>query len=59
MLTLFDGGKHVFLTFPINYKGVMVVIKNMLDLASQNCRVFYLTEETTKLLMKKHSKKNT
>jgi len=43
-------------TFSLERDGVIIVFKNVPALVCQNCGDFYLTEETTKLLLEKASK---
>lgn len=52
------NGKAVqgFVTFTLERNGVIVVFKNVPALVCQNCGDFYLTEETTELLLEKASK---
>ncbi len=44
------------LLFHWNVKGVIIVFKNVPALVCQNCGDFYLTEETTTLLLEKAAK---
>ncbi|MBI9037787.1 MAG: type II toxin-antitoxin system MqsA family antitoxin [Bacteroidales bacterium] len=48
--------KQGFVTFTLERKNVIVVFKNVPALVCENCGDFYLTEETTKLLLEKASK---
>lgn len=42
-----------FTTFTLERNGVIIVFKNVPALVCQNCGDFYLTEETSKLLLEK------
>jgi len=45
-----------FVTFTLERNGVIIVFKNVPALVCQNCSDFYLTEETTNLLLKRAAK---
>jgi YgiT-type zinc finger domain-containing protein len=44
------------ITFTLEKSGVIVVFKNVPALVCENCGDFYLTKETTQLLLEKASK---
>jgi YgiT-type zinc finger domain-containing protein len=48
--------KQDFVTFTLERNGVIVVFKNVPATVCENCGNFYLTSETTKLLLDKASK---
>jgi YgiT-type zinc finger domain-containing protein len=43
-------------TYTLEREGVIIVFKNVPALVCQNCGDYYLTEETTKLLLEKATK---
>jgi YgiT-type zinc finger domain-containing protein len=43
-------------TFSLERKGVIIVFKNVPALVCQNCGDFYLTEETTTMLLERANK---
>ncbi|PIX32581.1 MAG: hypothetical protein COZ59_13245, partial [Bacteroidetes bacterium CG_4_8_14_3_um_filter_31_14] len=45
-----------FVTFTLERNGVIIVFKNVPALVCQNCGDFYLTEETTNLLLERAAK---
>lgn len=45
-----------FVTFTLERENVIVVFKNVPALVCENCGDFYLTEETTKMLLDKATK---
>ena len=45
-----------FVTFSLERDGVIIVFKNVPAMICQNCGDFYLTEETTALLLHKAAK---
>lgn len=45
--------KQDFVTFTLERRGVIVVFKNVPALVCTNCGDFYLTSETTKMLLEK------
>ncbi|MHC1776473.1 MAG: type II toxin-antitoxin system MqsA family antitoxin [Lentimicrobium sp.] len=45
-----------FVTFSMEREGVIIVFKNVPALVCQNCGDYYLTEETTTLLLEKANK---
>ena len=48
--------KQGFVTFTLERRNVIVVFKNVPALVCENCGDFYLTAETTKLLLNKAAK---
>ena len=48
--------KDGLVTFTIEREGVIIIFKNVPALVCQNCGDFYLTEETTSLLLDKAAK---
>ena len=48
--------KQGFVTFTLERRYVIVVFKNVPALVCENCGDFYLTAETTKLLLNKTAK---
>jgi YgiT-type zinc finger domain-containing protein len=52
------NGKTVqgFVTFSLEREGVIIVFKNVPALVCENCGDFYLTEETTDLLLRRAAK---
>ena len=48
--------KQGFVVFTLERENVIVVFKNVPALVCENCGDFYLTEETTKLLLDKATK---
>ncbi len=48
--------KNGLVTFTLDRENVIVVFKNVPALVCENCGDFYLTEETTKMLLQKASK---
>ena len=48
--------KEGFVTFTLERNGVIIVFKNVLALVCENCGDFYLSDETTKLLLEKATK---
>ncbi len=45
--------KQGFVTFTLERKNVIIVFKNVPAMVCENCGDFYLTSETTKLLLEK------
>ncbi|MEI6062267.1 MAG: type II toxin-antitoxin system MqsA family antitoxin [Bacteroidota bacterium] len=45
-----------FVTYSLEREGVIIVFKNVPAMVCQNCGDFYLTEETTALLLEKATK---
>ena len=48
--------KNGFVTFTLERAGVIVVFKNVPALVCENCGDFYLSEETSSLLLEKASR---
>ncbi len=48
--------KQGFVTFTLERENVIVLFKNVPAMVCENCGDFYLTTETTKLLLNKASK---
>jgi len=48
--------KQGYVTFTLERENVIIVFKNVPALVCENCGDFYLTEETTKLLLDKATK---
>ena len=48
--------KQGFVTFTLERENVIIVFKNVPALVCENCGDFYLTEETTQLLIDKATK---
>ena len=48
--------KKGLVTFTLEHKGVIVIFKNVQALVCGNCGNFYMTTETTKMLLERASK---